>query len=279
MIPVLLRTYRHRTGDMRRKTILFRVPLVYAACLLINGTALGRATVALARDTTVGNWTPIESMRYIWRKNDPAYLLTVEENSAGRESPRLRIQDPHGSNLTIALDGGVVPIADGLLDNDALIADSLIKSKYIYMSPKLRNARGEPMLIIFGWAYGSAPGSIRIVALNSHGTPQILFSAQTFLLTRTVTRHNGRNLEIIGVRSMTQKSGCLETYNPYIVYRLSLHRGTAFTYSEESSRKYNDEHYFRWAGPKATERIAIVLCKRGYGRVLPWTEAERLYNH
>ena len=146
-------------------------------------------------------------------------------------------------------------------------------------TPAPAHARGEPMLIIFGWAYGSAPGSIRIVALNSHGTPQILFSAQTFLLTRTVTLHNGRNLEIIGVRSMAQKSGCLETYNPYIVYRLPLPRGTAFTYSEESSRKYNDEHYFRWAGPKATERIAVVLCKRGYGRVLPWTEAERLYNH
>lgn len=269
---------RCRTGDRRCKVRLICIPLVYVTCLLVYGNTLGQGMTALTSEVITRNWNTLETVRYIWRKNQPEYQFTVEENSASRGPPRLRIQYPHGGGLTITLDGGVVPIADGVLNDHALIADNLIKSKYIYISPKLRNAYGEPMLIIFGWAYGSDPGSIRIVALDSHGVPRIVFSAQTFLLRRIVDVHNGRSLEVIGLRSMSQRSGCLETYNPYIVYSLSLPRGSGFIYSEGSSLKYNDEHYFGWAGPKATERIAVVLCKHGYGRILPWKEAERLYD-
>ena len=267
---------RGRLDSRRYSANLISSPLAYMLCSLVIGITLGHGAVVLASEDITGDWKPLESVRYIWRRNQPAYQFAVEETP--RAPPRLRIQDPYGGALTITLDGGVVPIAQGVLNDHALIAGNLIKSKYIYISRKLRNVRGEPMLIIFGWGYASDPGSIRIISLNSNGAPHILFSSQTFLLTGIVSLKHGRDLEIIGLRSMSQQSGCLETYNPYIVYRLSLPRGTTFTYSEASSRKYNNNHYFGWDGPKATQRIAVVLCKRGHGRILPWTEAERLYN-
>ena len=159
-----------RNEFARARVLLGRSIPITLVMLLTAGPA------ALASTTTPRGGQSIETERFVWRHGAPAYAFTVEANPPAADSetpvsPRLLFRDPLGSTVTIQVDGGLVPIADGVL-NHALIADNLIRSKYLYFSPKLRDSRGEPMLVVFGWAFGSDPGYPRSpVAFTPPFTP------------------------------------------------------------------------------------------------------------
>ena len=136
------------------------------------------------------------------------------------------------------------------------------------------------MLVLFGWAYGSDPGSLHILALDRTGYPVGVFSSDTFGLMALADTDGDGACEIIGKHSLSHLWGtCFSTYDPYSVYRLPSSGIGKARLSLELSKKYNLKHYYGWAGPHGREDIAVVLCApKGKPRIMNAKEAEKLYN-
>lgn len=220
------------------------------------------------------NWKPIETTRWEWGQADRPHTLILETQG---DEARLRIE-------TFDLPDFVLPIANGVarLDNEIvnqeLIADNLMKSSYFYLSPKLRDQSGRPMLLVFNNAIASDPGGVHIVALNRKNLPLVVFSSAAFELSAITDIDHDKRPEVVGVHCRSQLWGtCFSTYDPYSVYRFSNRSGKAVL-SVPLSRKYNLKHYYGWAGPGCSEEIAVVLCApKGKLRVMSAARAKRLY--
>lgn len=189
--------------------------------------------------------------------------------------PRLRIKGPDRRGFTVVLPGGLDKIQD-----KKLTADNLIKSSYLYLTPKLKDAQGRPALVVFGWAYASDPGSLRVLLLGKTGYPTSVFSSDTFYLAALQDIDGDGMSEIIGGHCLSQLWGtCFSTYDPYSVYHLPVSGEGKATLSLELSRRYNLKNYYGWAGPRCSEDLAVVLCApKGKPRIMSAKEAEKLYS-
>ena len=245
--------------------------LALATMLLVD---LPPAAVAVSNPPSIARWKTIETMRYSWRHGAPAYTFVVEENldppktDSDPRTPRLRIVSPNGGDLIVAVEGGLVKSSDGL-GSKAIASDNLLKSDFVYLSPKLKGSHGEPALIVFGWAFASDPGSIRVVALDANATPRLIFSHDTFDLDAIADLDGDGAAELIGHRSLSQGFGkCFQTCDPFAVYRFENGPLPKATYSLTLSKAYNLKHYFGWAGPSAREDLAVVMCPEARGRIM-----------
>lgn len=221
-------------------------------------------------------WRPVEATTFHWTENTRPYTFIVEQPAADRseDAPRLRIKGPAGRGFALVLPGGLDKIQD-----KKLTADNLIKSSYLYLTPKLKDAQGRPMLVVFGWAHGSNPGSLGVLALDKTGHPTSVFRSGTFEIAALQDIDGDGLSEIIGVHCLSQLWGtCFSTYDPYSVYHLPVSGEGKATLSLELSKQYNLKHYYGWAGPRCREDVAVVLCApKGKPRVMSAKEAERLY--
>ncbi len=240
---------------MRAERIWGVVALVVA--LVIGGSAqtappVQRRTQAL-----------IEAQAFAWLSGRAPYGLRIEgkpDNEAGL--PTLRVAGLDGPPLVVRAEGGLVPYAEGLLPPLASHPGQTLASRYVYSSASLRDREGRPLIVVFGYAFASDPGAIRVVGLDSARRPRVLLADETFALADVRDLDGDGVPELIGRRSLSQTSGeCRATYDPYAVYRLGASGELRFRYSERLSRKYNLGHYV-WAGPRAREDIAVSGCGR-----------------
>ena len=237
-------------------------------------------SLLLSLQSTGAPQVSLDSVSFVWREGLPPYTLsmvrtfdTVTEDSV----LSLRIRGRDQPAMTVSLPGGLVPLAKGLLDS-AIAKDNLLHSRYLYLAPRLRDARGTPMLLVFGWAFASDPGSIVILTLTPGGQPVEVLRDSTFLLTDIDDLNGDRVQEIVGKRSLSEIWGrCFETYDPYAVYRFRRRATTRALYDSALSRSYTVTHYVGWAGPTAREDVAVVRCARGGPRLMPAKQAEREY--
>ncbi len=244
--------------------------IAVAICLCIQ-SAFG-AAAAHDMPPLHNSWHAIETARFAWRSGASAYKFIVEEGPGDR---RLRIIDPDGAVHIISVEGGFVTIVDGLAE-PALANDNLLKSKYAYLSPKLRNARNEPLLIGFGWAFASDPGSIRVIGLDARGIPRVIFSDDTFRLFAIGDLDGRGRPDLIGIRSVSESvNGCVRTYDPFSVLRFATNG--RLRYSLSLSKAYNLAHYYGWAGPKYRDDIVVVTCPNAPARIMDSKRAEALY--
>jgi hypothetical protein len=224
-------------------------------------------------------WRPIETTSVEWSQGRGPYTLIVEEleDESAEDSPRLRIGVPDGRSLIITAPGGLVTINDGLLLDQRLAGDNLLRSTYLYLTTRLKGPRRSPMLVVFGQAYASDPGSLRVLSLDGSGYPLPVFTSNTFDLTALEDTDGDGNCEIVGKHCLSQSWGkCFTTYDPYSVYRLPVRRGAKAVFSPRLSKTYNLKHYYGWSGPRCREDIAVVLCERK-PRIMSAKEARRLY--
>jgi hypothetical protein len=220
---------------------------------------------------------PIEKTAFPWLKTGRPYTFILESVEGANEN-RLRIEVPGRHDFILSVPGGIVTVNDGLL-NKKLAADNLLKSNYLYLSPKFTDIKERSMLFVFGSAYGSSPGSVRVLSLDQSGYPVEVFSSNEFEVT-ALTDLNGDGIaEIIGKRCLSQISGtCLSTYDPYSVYRLPRSGVGKAMFSLTLSKAYNLKHYYGWAGPHCREDVTVVLCApKGQRRMMNAKKAEKLY--
>ena len=210
-------------------------------------------------------WRPVHTARVHWQEGTALYTLAIETpaDTASVEEQRLRIRIPGRRDYVLRGDeGGFVSSVQATL-NSSLVADNLARSPYFYLSPNLRGVRGTPMLVVFGWAFASDPGSIHIIALDSMGYPIEVFHDSTFLLTALVDLDADGRAEIIGKRTLSQCGGCDDcSYDPYSVYHLPNPPHHRARYDLALSRSYNLAHYV-WAGPSPTESLEVNVCRPG----------------
>ncbi|MFN2598152.1 MAG: hypothetical protein ABR563_13315 [Pyrinomonadaceae bacterium] len=221
------------------------------------------------------NWRSVETTDFRWRKGGETYTSVVESDVQGKEETELLIRVPSGRDFWLSIPGGVVKASDGWLDKK-LAAENLLKSNYLFLTNRLKNGEGTPMLIVFGAAKASAPGSLRVLSLDKTGYPVEVLSDDNFQLTSLADLDGDGIAEIVGKHCLSQLSGAgVSTYDPYSVYRVS--RVGKAAYSLTLSRSYNLRHYYGWAGRDCREDVLVALHPRkGKPRIVSAKEAERL---
>jgi hypothetical protein len=216
-------------------------------------------------------WLARETVHYA------GYSLIIQDTQGTPvedDFPRLKIVGPRGASLVVSSEGGLVPLAEGLIMDKSLMRDNKLASAVLYASPHFKDAAGAPFVIVLGRAYASDPGSIRVIALKADGVPTLAFSSETFEPSAIADLDNDGTFELIGRPSYSQSSSnCLKTYDPFAVYRVS---NSSLRYSEALSRRYNIAHYYGWAGPKAREDVVVVLCGQQRGKIMNARDAEAL---
>ena len=196
--------------------------------------AIGPCLIALGGrpSSAAPVWNTVEQVSYPWT-GAQNYVFTVEAaaptasgGGAVEDSPELRITGPRHTSLVVSVSGGLVTKSQGV-SRQSLLKDDLLSSQYLYLSPRLVGQNHAPALIVFGWAYASDPGSIRVIALDASGRAHVAFASDTFLLEDIVDLDGDGIDELVGRPSLSQKfGGCLETYDPFAVYRFFQHSTT-----------------------------------------------------
>jgi hypothetical protein len=201
-------------------------------------------------------WSVMETARIInsaGARDD----FTVESNRSSDDSPRIHIDWRGHRALTVQPEGGLVRVADAVKWARGLPSNRL-SSAWVY-SPKFSSRAGENFYLMFGWAFASDPGSLRIVRIRADGKPQLVYSDDTFLVDAIAEDTDG--LELAGRRSLSEAmGGCLTTYDPFTVIRLRRDRPPKP--SVALSRKYNLSHGYVWAGPKPREDLRVDSCAK-----------------
>ena len=152
---------------------------------------------------------------------------------------------------------------------------------YVYVPAKLKTAGGTAVIALMGHAYARELESVRLVSIDVSGQPYVLFSSPTFEI-RDVADVDGDGVaEFIGKPSLAEQSGsCFESYDPFSVYQLPKDPGPiAAVLSIPLSERYNVDHYYGWAGPKAREDFVVVRCAPGKPLVMTRADAEREFGN
>ena len=219
------------------------------------------------------NWQAIETTKFDWSKSTQTLIL----EKRNEEEFRLRIQTPGQVDFLLPITNGILRLNDEILDKQ-LLADNLLSSSYLYISPLLRDRSGRPMLLVFGEPRGSDPGGLNVVALGQTRVPIVVFSSEAFQLSAIKDLDGDNRSEIVGLHCLSQEWGtCFSTYDPYSVYRFSYRSGKA-ALSVALSKAYNLKNYYGWAGPSCSELIAVVRCApKGKARLMRAARAKRLY--
>ena len=221
-----------------------------------------------------------DSVSATWHPGFPAYIFRFEEvfdTATDVTGLALRIERSGLPDRQVSVPGGLVPITDAVGDSFST-ADNLVRSRYLYLTARLRGAGNTPMLLVFGQAFASDPGSLVVLALNSSGQPVEVLRHATFEPTALEDLDGDGVPELIGKRSLSQTWGkCFTTYDPYAVYRLTGTAQPHAVYDIALSRAYNLAHYAGWAGPNGSEAYAVVTCGGGRPRVMSTKEATRRF--
>lgn len=147
----------------------------------------------------------------------------------------------------------------------SLVPRSLGDSARVLVLP-LRGAGGTAVFAVFGAGYASDPDELTLIGFDATGYPRLLFR-KDFLLKGVTDLDGDGTPEIVGLPTLSEMVGkCSTSYDPYAVYRLAA--GT-LRYDLALSRRYNEAHYV-WAGPNASERIAVNQCRPGKYRAVPY---------
>lgn len=226
-------------------------------------------------------WEQVEVLRYDWHGSGKpfTFILDVPKNwNVGGDFSRLRIQLKGGRVFVLQNKDGWTKLDEQDVATQ-LLRKNLVQSRHLLFVPDGSDPRKPPLLFLFGWPYGSSPGSLHALRLEE-GTPRVIFFRKEYSLT-DFTDLNGDGIpEIVGKKCLSQEwgSGFL-TYDPFTVYTLPRRGAKSAQLSIPLSKQYNLQHYYGWAGPNCSEEIAIVLHppKGGKPFIMKAREAEKLF--
>jgi hypothetical protein len=208
----------------------------------------GWAMLAALTSTNTPVWVDLE--RTTLAKDTQ---VVVESSQTVENSPRARIVWRGKTVLTIQPDGGLAKLTEAA--PEAGLPPNMTSSSWVYV-PKLQGEQSKGVVMIFGHAFASDPGSISVLKLSADSAPKFIYRNDTFLVT-SVREHVGK-LQIVGKQSLSQPTGvCATTYDPFSV--VTTRADGALAYASTLSRKYNLSNYL-WAGARAREDIRVNTC-------------------
>jgi len=172
---------------------------------IIFGVCL--ASGDFGRDATAYGAPPpsVETLRMQAGRDGPEYRLDVEDDSRSDNTPRLAIFSA-GRLSIVSVEGGLAPIPEAV--EPSVSSRNALHSNFLFTTtPMPKN-----MVIVFGHAFASDPGAIRIIRLSGASAADQIFSEDTFQLTDVRKDEDGHSLLVIGRRSLSQKTNkCVST--------------------------------------------------------------------
>lgn len=228
----------------------------------------------------------MEQVRYDWAGDNKPYDFVLRKpagyNDAG-EYTQLQIMQKGEVLLQLNDEGGLVSLADALTqENKQLKKKNLLKSKNLLIIPSLRGKSKHQLLLLFGWAYGSSPGSLHIIALGDDGIPKEILNLENFEIHSIADLDRDTIPELIGYPCFSQTWGpdySFLTYDPFHVYHFGASATSAMKLDLDLTETYNKNNYYGWAGAECSEDIAVVLHHPGGGKpvVMDATKARSLF--
>jgi hypothetical protein len=248
------------------------------AKLALRALLLCNLTTAAAAQP---NWERLSGFQFNWngRVNVRVVLERPVPWKEAGDFTRIRILVPGEKPLVLKTDTSWENFHDdpGNISREVLKSKNLVPSHYVLAV----NASGDrrTLLILFGYAFGSSPGSLDIIELPPIGGPRVALHRDELSLHSLTDLDSDGTAELVTAPCFSQAWGDnLLTYDPYNVYKLGQVPGEPAQISLALSKDYNLAHYYGWAGIACSEKLAIVLHPPGGGkpRMLPSKEAEAL---
>ena len=218
-----------------------------------------------------------EEFDFDWQGNGQPVHFKIEQS-----------QDEQTSRLTISIKGQ----KDWVLENDDVWEEfardflkeedflkknrNLAASKYAFSLAPSPSAR--PWIFLVTPQYGSDPGTLFVLALDSSSRPEIIL--KTTLHIREFRDLDGDGVaEIAGQPCFSQSwSDNLLTYDPLHVYKLESAPKRELKLSLPLSKDYSQKHYYGWAGQDCSEELAVVVHPPGGGKpvIMKTEEAKKM---
>jgi hypothetical protein len=223
------------------------------------------------------DWGVAEKFDFDWQGNGQPAHFKIEQS-----------QEEQTSRLTISIKGQ----KDWVLENDDVWEEfardflkeedflkknkNLAASKYAFTLAPSASAR--PWIFLVTPQYGSDPGNLWVLALNSSGRPEIILK-ETLHIKEFRDLDGDGIAEIAGQPCFSQSwSDNLLTYDPLHVYKLKTMPKPELELSLPLSQDYNLKHYYGWAGPDCSEDLAVVVHPPGGGKpvIMKTEEAKKM---
>ena len=231
-----------------------------------------RKKLELAKD-----WHVAEEFDFDWQGNGQPAHFKIEQS-----------EEEQTSRLTISIKGqkGWVLENDDVWEEFARDFDkeedflrkykNLATSKYVFSLAPSPSAK--PWVFLVTPQYGSDPGNLFVLALDSSASPRIIFN-KTFHIKEFRDLDGDGMAEIAGLPCFSQSwSSNLLTYDPLHVYKLESAPKPELKLSLPLSQDYNLKHYYGWAGPDCSEDLAVVPHPPGGGKpvIMKTEEAKKM---
>jgi hypothetical protein len=145
---------------------------------------------------------------------------------------------------------------------------NLVDSKYVLIVPASRGKSDPPLVLLRSWGYASDAERLHVIGFQKRGKPVVLLNEELDLLELADLDGDG-NFEIAGSPCLGQGYGNdLSTYDPPHVYKIPHPITGPAILSIPLSKNYSLQHYYGWAGPDCSEKLAVVLHPPGGGKPL-----------
>ena len=223
------------------------------------------------------DWHVAEEFDFDWQgKSQPAHFKI--EQSEEEQTSRLTISIKGQKGWVLENDDVWEEFArDFLKEEDFLRKNkNLAASKYVFSFALAPSAK--PLVFLVTPQYGSDPGNLFVLALDSSASPKIIFN-KTFHIKEFRDLDGDGVAEIAGQPCFSQSwSSNLLTYDPLHVYKLETTPTPELKLSLPLSQDYNLKHYYGWAGPNCSEDLAVVLHPPGGGKpvIMKTEEAKKM---
>jgi hypothetical protein len=259
---------------------------VAAASLSSNGTHAGTqlskapspgAWAAAQNPKRPKDWGMAEEFDFDWQgKGQPAHFKI--EQSMDEQISRLTISIKDQKDWVLENDDVWEVFArDFLKEEDFLKKNrNLAVSKYAFILAP--SPAATPWIFLVTPQYGSDPGTLFVLALDTSGQPGIILK-ETLHIKEFRDLDGDGVAEIAGQPCFSQSwSDNLLTYDPLHVYKLAPKPKPELKLSLPLSRDYNMKHYYGWAGPDCGEDLAVVLHPPGGGKpvIMKTEEAKKM---
>jgi hypothetical protein len=229
-------------------------------------------------------WATVEEFEYRRQPNQTPIHFKLERPDLKHivgDFTRVRIVVKNHADFVLNNDDGWVEYNSKEQPSDVyalLHKRSLVHSKYVLVLPSSHENNDPPLLLLRSWGYASDAGRLHVIGFQPSGKPILLLNTNLDLIELADLDGDGR-LEIVGRPCMSQMFGNnLKTYDPIHVYKVPVPVTSPAKFSLALSKAYNLKHYYGWAGPDCSEKLAIVLRPPSGGKplIMPEDKARRL---
>jgi hypothetical protein len=202
--------------------------------------------------------------------------IPVNWKGAG-DFTRIRIRVPRRKEFVLTnKDGWIKYLSKDAELSPELRKTNLVPSEYVFA---MKAGENRTLLFLFGWPYGSSPGSLDVLEVSNNGQPRVVLHRDELGLKELHDLDGDGLAEVVAYPCLSQEWGDgVLTYDPFNVYKLGRSPATPAKLSLSLSKTYNLEHYYGWAGAECREDFAVVLHppKGGKPVVVTSKEARRM---